>query len=39
LKAIAERHITEFAADQHTDFAKVLGLPEVTLAELLNRKG
>ena len=39
LKEIAERHITEFAGDQHTDFAKVLGLPEVTAADLFKKQG
>lgn len=39
LKEIAERHITEFAGDQHTDFANVLGLPEVTANDLFMRQG
>ena len=38
LKEIAERHITEFAGDQHTDFANVLGLPEVTAADLFKKQ-
>ena len=37
LREIAERHITEFAGDQHTDFAQVLGLPEVTAENLLKK--
>ena len=39
LKEISERHITEFAGDQHTDFANVLGLPEVTAYDLFKKKG
>jgi hypothetical protein len=39
LKEIAERHITEFAGDQHTDFANVLGLPEVTASDLFEKQG
>lgn len=39
LKEIAERHITEFAGDQHTDFANVLGLPEVTASDLFKKQG
>jgi len=39
LKEIAERHITEFAGDQHTDFANVLGLPEVTANDLFKKQG
>jgi hypothetical protein len=39
LKEIAERHITEFAGDQHTDFAHVLGLPEVTASDLFKKQG
>ena len=38
LKEIAERHITEFAGDQHTDFANVLGLPEVTASDLFKKQ-
>jgi len=37
LDKIKERHITEFANEQCTDFATVLGLPEVTLEQLYNR--
>ena len=39
LKEIAERHITEFAGDQHIDFANVLGLPEVTASDLFKKQG
>lgn len=39
LKEITERHITEFAGDQHTDFAQVLGLPEVTANDLFKKQG
>ena len=37
LEKIKVRHITEFANEQYTDFATVLGLPEVTLEQLYNR--
>ena len=37
LEKIKERHITEFANEQYTDFATVLGLPEVTVEQLYNR--
>ena len=37
LKEIQERHITEFAGDQHTNFAEVLGLPEVTASDLFKK--
>lgn len=39
MKDITERHITEFAGDQQTDFANVLGLPEVTAGDLFKKQG
>ena len=37
-KAIAKRHITEFANDQYTNFATILGLPEISLEDLVGKK-
>ena len=37
LKDIASRHITEFANEQCTDFAEVLGMPEISVETLYNR--
>ena len=37
LKEITDRHITEFAGEQATDFANVLGLPQVTTSDLFKK--
>lgn len=40
-EAIAEiqrKHITEYANEQYTNFAQVLGLPEISLEDLVNKK-
>ena len=38
MKNISKKHITEFANDQYTNFATVLGLPEISLEDLSNKK-
>lgn len=34
---ISKKHITEFANEQYTDFAQVLGLPEISVEDLAKR--
>lgn len=38
LQNIQTKHITEFANEQLTDFAAVLGLPEISMNDLANKK-
>lgn len=38
LQNIQAKHITEFANEQLTDFAAVLGLPEISMNDLANKK-
>ena len=35
---IQKRHITEYANEQYTNFANVLGLPEIQMEDLASRK-
>lgn len=39
LLEIQQRHITEFAGEQATDFANVLGLPQITISDLFKKQG
>lgn len=34
LADIQKKHITEYANEQYTNFAQVLGLPEISMADL-----
>ena len=35
LKEIQKKHITEYANEQYTNFAQVLGLPEISMEDLV----
>jgi len=38
MQEITKRHITEYANEQFTNFATVLGLPEISMEDLVHKK-
>ena len=38
LAEIQRKHITEYANEQYTNFAQVLGLPEISMEDLVNKR-
>lgn len=38
LAEIQKKHITEYANEQYTNFAQVLGLPEISMEDLVNSR-